>query len=108
MGNDNDTIIIGYPVQSETRRRDIKPRAKPKEPKIETGIIKNIRMDIGELNELRESELRKDTRSDIFMGQEIDKSQKSSIHDEGKVYVRGHTKIVNKRIIVVKPHLRDK
>lgn len=108
MANDNDTIIIGYPLQTERRPRDIKPRAKPKLPKIKTGITKNIRMDIGELREVQEADLRKDTRSDIFMGNEIDRSQKESIHEHGKVYVRGHTKIVNNEVKVVKPYLRNK
>lgn len=109
MESDNDTIIIftpDPPQQIKPIKRS-KPR-KPRKPKVKTGLIKNVRMDIEELNELKELNLRKDTRSDIFMGNDIDKFQKSNIHRSGKVYVRGHTKKINNKIVVIKPHIRNK
>ena len=105
MPQDNDIIIIAM-GDSEPITQP-KPKRKPRE-KVQTGLIKNVRMDIEELNELKEATLRKDTRTDIFMGDTIDKSQKQNIYKQGKVYVRGHTKKVKNKIIVVKPHLRDK
>lgn len=100
MVMDNDTIII-IPDKNE---EDQKPRKEYNK----SNILKNVRMDIEELNELRGRELRKDTRSDIFLGESIDKNQKKEIYRSGKVYVRAHTKHINGKCIVVKPYLRNK
>ncbi len=109
MPQDNDIIILQLPntFVEERPKQKRKPRRKPRE-KVQTGLIKNIRMDIEELNELKGSTLRNDTRTDIFLGDSIDNSQKQNIYKQGKVYVRGHTKKVNNKIIVIKPHLRNK
>ena len=65
-------------------------------------------MDIEELNELDELNLTPRTRGGIFKGQDIDRIQKEDIHKEGKVYVRGHTKKVKNKVIVIGPYIRDK
>jgi len=109
MPQDNDIIIIQMDEPDtiiERPRR--KPRSKPK-PKLKTGLISGIRMDIEELNELKGANLRKDTRTDIFLGESIDKSQKKEIYKYRKVYVRGHTKKgKDGKILVIKPYMRDK
>ena len=102
MAMDNDTIII----MTEGTQQEETPK-KQKEVR-KPNILKNVRMDIEELNELKDVELRKDTRSDIFLGETIDSNQKKNIHKAGKVYVRGHTKQINGKCKVVKPYMRNK
>ncbi len=65
-------------------------------------------MNIEELAELNDDELSKETRSDIFMGRELDPEQKENLHNTGNVRVRGHTKIVNNKIVIVDPYIRKK
>jgi len=110
MPTDNDVFVIdARTFESPLTPRKPKRKSKPRKPKLKTGIVRGVRMDIEELNELKDAELRKDTRSDIFLGEDIDKFQKQSIHDQRKVYVRAHTKRgKDGKIIVVKPYLRDK
>lgn len=108
MPQDNDIIILQMGEPDTIIDERPKPRRKSK-PKLKTGLISGVRMDIEELNELKDADLRKDTRTDIFLGEDIDKFQKQEIYKHRKVYVRGHTKKgKDGKILVIKPYMRNK